>query len=153
MSEDDSHTISSEDIHLLAPLSKLTTLRFECPTILSEDFLWDISRTFPCLAHLSFDYILQRVSIMGLVVLLQHCPSLESLELELDCSEIPPPGSTTQNLSLQELTVNHSPLHDPLAMGKFLWEVAPNLNAIIDPFYKANLTGGKATHGPKYWPT
>ncbi|KAJ7782571.1 hypothetical protein DFH07DRAFT_791174 [Mycena maculata] len=108
---------------------------------LDDAFLEEMALAWPQLQKLDLSpgcqsarYVPQ-ITLAGLIPLAQHCPSLASLALVMNATDVDPfvkekPGRGITNRSLVDLNVVESPLTSPGAVASFLSAIFPNLQRV-----------------------
>ncbi|KAJ7658602.1 hypothetical protein DFH06DRAFT_1327183 [Mycena polygramma] len=72
-----------------------------------------------------------RTTLASLYSISRHCPRILALTMAFDGSDVPSPSmAIPRNESLRQLYVLHSPITTPIAMGRCLSGVFPNLDRI-----------------------
>ncbi|KAJ7889760.1 hypothetical protein B0H13DRAFT_2341344 [Mycena leptocephala] len=132
----DGCTAKHAALHQLLSFRNLTTLALQIPGgfDLDDAIVLDMARAWPNLR--SLDLIPEdavpgdrQVSLTSLRALVEHCPMLAFLAIEITALAIPAAkmdGRRT-NLGMTHLYVGYSPISDPSSVATFLLEIFPNM--------------------------
>ncbi|KAF8129508.1 hypothetical protein EV363DRAFT_1337372 [Boletus edulis] len=141
---DDKHIIDITTLRPLFQLKHITSLKLEtlCTFDLDNAAIKEIAMAWPLLETLDLSIrecgweIPSKVTLPGLLPLLQHCPNLALLGLVVDATVLPIastrlPGAGVQNTSLESLWLADSKITRPSLVASFLSAVAPNIEQIV----------------------
>ncbi|KAG9309649.1 hypothetical protein JVU11DRAFT_10313 [Chiua virens] len=142
---DDKHIIDIATLRPLFQLKYLTSLKLEtlCTFDLDNAAIKEIAQAWPLLETLDLSIrecgweLPSKVTLSGLVPLLQNCPNLALLGVVVDATVLPAASSTTlpgygvQNTSLESLWLADSKITRPALVASFLSAVAPNLEQLV----------------------
>jgi hypothetical protein len=139
---DDENVIPGDILRPLLAFTNLTHLSF-CPGssfATDNSMINDISKACPRLQYLALGECSgsnghTRVTLAGLIPLVQRCPNLHHLEIVFDASN--PDYRSHQNQSqsvsndnIKEISVGDSRITEPSAVASFLSNIFPELHAI-----------------------
>ena len=141
---DDKHIIDITSLRPLFQLKRLSSLKLEtlCTFDLDNAAIKEIAMAWPLLETLDLSIrecgweIPSKVTLPGLLPLLQHCPNLALLGLVVDATMLPTtwtrlPGAGIRNTSLESLWLADSKITRPSLVASFLSAVAPNIEQIV----------------------
>ncbi|KAJ7658603.1 hypothetical protein DFH06DRAFT_1327184 [Mycena polygramma] len=132
------HPVHPDTIELLLCFNNLTSLHVTSVLgfDLDDDTVSRMARAWPrmeslYLAGRLFFAPRPRTTLASLYVIARHCPRIFALTLAFDGSDVPSPSpANPRNESLRQLCVLHSPITAPIAMGRCLSGLFPNLNLL-----------------------
>lgn len=141
---DEKHIIDINTLRPLFHLKRLTSLKLEtlCTYDLDNAAIKEIATAWPLLEALDLSIrecgweIPSKVTLPGLLPLLQHCPNLALLGLVVDATVLPSastmlPGAGIRNTALESMWLADSKITRPALVASFLSAVAPNIEQIV----------------------
>ncbi|KAJ7658614.1 hypothetical protein DFH06DRAFT_1327192 [Mycena polygramma] len=130
--------IHPKTLVLLLCFENLTSLHLTSPPgfDLDDETVSQMARAWPrietlCLAGTLPSTSRPRATLASLHSIAWHCPRIVALTMAFDGSAVPSPSTASpRNACLRQLHVLHSPITTPIAMGRCLSGVFPNLDLI-----------------------
>jgi hypothetical protein len=138
----DDHIIPGHVFRPLLSFANLTLLSFRPSSLFAPEnsTINDISKAFPRLQHLELgihhgSHGHTRVTLAGLIPLVQQCPDLRYLGIVVDASNTDyrsyhNRGQSVSNHNIKEISVGDSRITEPSAVASFLSNIFPELYAI-----------------------
>jgi hypothetical protein len=138
----DDRVISGDILRPLLSFTYLTLLHFHpgSPFVTDNSMIKDISKACPRLQYLSLgeDHGSEghtRVTLAGLIPLVQHCPDLRHLGIVVDASNpdyrsYHNQDQSASNHNIKDIWVGDSRITEPSAVASFLSNIFPELHAI-----------------------
>jgi hypothetical protein len=130
---------------------KIVKLAPFCMSLLDDDALGSIAKSWPCLEELNlgtryFWKMRPRITFHGLVAVLSSCLNLKALGLVFDATKLDPPaaekpGGGISNTNVTTFHVGCSPIEEPLHVAVALSAILPCLTKINVEFTTWPLEG------------